>query len=140
MPQFVLNIGDDTGEAWLAAQDEFTRGYVEAMFFTSAGPDDELDAAAVSDMAPETLAAIMLDCATFQAQNADDITEACDNGRINGYDMAAAGRDYWYSRNGHGVGYFDRELGAVGDKLDMAAHDACESCLYRGDDGLLYLD
>jgi hypothetical protein len=38
------------------------------------------------------------------------------------YDVEKAGRDFWYTRNGHGVGYWDRGLDkAVAKSLSEAA-------------------
>lgn len=95
--------------------DAFTQGYIEALFFTS---DEELrsrvgaiedgradDPYGFSDLAPETLERIMTDCAAFQRDNAATLEEAYRRD----YDAAQAGRDYWFTRNGHGVGFWDRD-------------------------------
>jgi hypothetical protein len=126
--------------------DDFTRGYIEAAFFTdtSTGDDAEMDLehASFAELAPDALAAMMADCRTFQERYADDLAEACDNGRINGYDIEAAGRDFWYTRNGHGVGFWDRDLGDVGDKLSALCGwrtDFPSVALYRGDDDLIHV-
>lgn len=142
MPEFTLDRGSPDAARQFQALDSFTQGYVEAMFFTSASsPDDGgLYGATFADLHPDTLKSIIFECQEFQSDNRHTLDEALDNGRVNGYDDAAAGRDFWYSRNGHGVGYFDRGLGDAGDKLQEAAYQACESTLYRGDDDFLHLD
>jgi hypothetical protein len=140
MPEFILDHGTPAAAREFTSLDAFTQGYIEAMFFTSTGPDDDIKSATVADLHPDTLKSIIFECAEFQEANRADIDEATDNGRINGYDDAAAGRDFWYSRNGHGVGYFDRDIGDVGAKLQNAAYQACESTLYLGDDNFLHLD
>lgn len=141
MPEFILDHGSPDGSRAFAALDSFTRGYVEAMFFTSTGTgdDEDLESASVAELAAETLDRIKRDCARFQEGRPVDLDEACDNGRTNGYDMESAGRDFWYTRNGHGTGFWDRDLGAVGDSLDNFAQSFPSVDLYRGDDGLLYL-
>lgn len=118
--------------------DAFTQGYVEALFFTSQGDgepgtdnesglwvesEDEpglwSNEFGFSDLAPETLAAIIDDCAKFQADFAALLTDAY----ARDYGADQAGRDFWYTRNGHGVGFWDREelepVGAAWDSVQI---------------------
>lgn len=113
----------DTGGAVQAPEtrwgdlDAFTQGYIEALFFTEeeslrfpdTGPGlggRMLDGRiGFSDLSPETLAAIIADCAAFQDTNGATLAEAY--GRD--YEAEQAGRDFWFTRNGHGVGYWDRD-------------------------------
>lgn len=51
-----------------------------------------------------------------------------------------AGHDFWLNSSGHGVGFWDRDLGLLGDMLS----EACEPFnheheAYVGDDGLVYV-
>lgn len=46
-----------------------------------------------------------------------------------------AGHDFWLTRNRHGAGFWDRGLGALGDRLTDAAHAFGEVYLYVNDDG-----
>jgi hypothetical protein len=48
------------------------------------------------------------------------------------------GHDFWLTRNGHGVGFWDRGLGTIGDALSKASKSYGEVYLYVGDDGLIY--
>lgn len=107
--------------------DSFTQGYIEAMFFTD---EEQLceesgrempavafntatmesrfvggDSPGFGDLSPAALARIMADCAKFQDDNRALMDEAA------GRDYAAdsAGRDFWYTRNGHGCGFWDRQ-------------------------------
>ena len=41
---------------------------------------------------------------------------------MSGFDARTAGFDFWLTRARHGAGFWDRGLGAVGDKLTKAAH------------------
>ncbi len=140
MPEFILDHGDSESALKFKHLDVFTQGYIEAMFFTSTGnmEDEDLEDASVGELAPSTWIDILEDCKDFQESFADDLAEACDQDKAN-YDMEAAGRDFWYTRNHHGVGYWDRGLGDIGRKLTDMAHPYGEVDLYRGDDGLLYL-
>lgn len=109
--------------------DAFTKGYVEALFFTeeerlceeSNGdrrmPDVAINTATMesqfvggdsfgfSDLAPETLVRIIADCEAFQKAAAALLEDAYQRD----YDAEQAGRDFWFTRNGHGVGFWDRE-------------------------------
>jgi hypothetical protein len=120
--------------------DEFTQGYIECTFFTNSGDtEDEIQDQGFSDFAPEALESIIQDCAKFQEQHADLLERACD---VDGYDMQRAGNDFWFTRNGHGVGFWDRGLGDVGDDLETACGwrtDFGEVWLYLGDDGKIYV-
>lgn len=140
MPEFILDKGSPQGARSFAALDSFTQGYVEALFFTDASdPDDgDLADATVADLAPETIAKIVAECAAFQTANAELLAQAYDR---DDYSETQAGRDYWFTRNGHGVGFWDRQQldeGGLGDKLSAACrHDTRD--VYRGDDRLVYL-
>ena len=49
------------------------------------------------------------------------------------------GHDFWLSRNGHGVGFWDlTELGEVGNALSRACTKFQNINLYVGDDGKVY--
>ena len=53
-------------------------------------------------------------------------------------DWEHAGHDFWLTRNGHGTGYWDRDMGSVGARLTEAAKSFGEVYLYLGDDELVY--
>lgn len=55
-----------------------------------------------------------------------------------GYGAGNAGHDFWLTRNGHGCGFWDRDLGEIGDKLTEAAKKFGEVNLYVGDDGFVH--
>ena len=147
MPEFILDHGSPEATLAYNALDAFTQGYIEAMFFTSEGVDNDCEPGhendlaniTVAELAPEALAKIVSDCTRFQVQYRADLDQATDTGRISGYDDASAGRDFWFNRNGHGVGFWDRGLGAIGEVLSEASRLWSQVDLYRGDDGKLYL-
>lgn len=134
MPQFVMEGRDHAARA----ESSFILGFIEAMFFTERGhvsSDEWFDAedseryqdgqlpsdAGYCDLHPDSLKAIRADCEAWQAENADLLAQAY---ACPGYDETQSGRDYWFTRNGHGVGFRDRGLGDIGDKLTAA-------CRYR---------
>lgn len=148
MPEFVMEGRDHAARA----ESEFVFGFIEAMFFTETSPafdaaewfTDERRAASEEgtcdgelpgdvghmDLHPDALESIQRDCNTFWILNRDALDSAC---RVESYNMTQAGRDYWFTRNGHGVGYWDRGLGDVGDVLSDAARDAGEAHVWFGD-------
>lgn len=111
--------------------DAFTQGYIEALFFTeneqgttreervtsrgtvrkawakreAEGQQKDMPGDyGFSDLAAETLADIVKDCAAFQRNAAPLLARAY----ARDYAADQAGRDFWFTRNGHGVGFWDR--------------------------------
>lgn len=115
--------------------DKLTAAYITAALWSS---NDEstpqggkpLDANfTAADIAPETLERMRSDCATFQAENVDDIAA----------DLERAGHDFWLTRCHHGAGYWDGDWPEpAATHLTDAAHKFGESTLYIGDDGLIH--
>lgn len=145
MPEFCICFGSDQAYRDYRKLDEFAQAYVEAMFFTDAscGDDGDLEHATVADLAPETWDRLWKDCAAFEFAANEWLQKAygrkTNTGHI--YSEARAGHDFWLTRNGHGAGFWDRGLGAVGDRLsELCGHGTHFSTLdlYRGDDGLIY--
>lgn len=133
MPEFILEGRDHAARA----ESEFVLGFIEAMFFTESSNVyaaewfDESDHdgslpgdVGYTDIHPDSLAAIRSDCEAWQKANAKLLRRAY---RRSDYDAAQAGRDYWFTRNGHGVGFWDRQAlasHALGESLSAA-------CRYR---------
>lgn len=141
MPEFVLNVGDSKEDCRrFYGLDLFTQGYIEALFFTETGPDNEIpEGTPVSALSDAAWSRIKGDCKTFQGLNRSLLENAYD---AEGYDEEQAGRDFLYTRNGHGVGYWSRELGDIGDWLSKRCGwgtDFGQIDLYPGDDGRLHL-
>lgn len=132
MPEFQLN-ADRYGKHAYYKLSTFAKGYVEAMFFTNGdtGEDDEflLNHLGVEKLTREAVKDIAKDCDAFLGtimpdgcfvrQWLDRAGEATDGA----YDDERAGHDFWFTRQGHGVGYWDRkELeGELGEGLAEAA-------------------
>ena len=162
MPEFILDHGSAETAKQFRALDSFTQGYIEALFFTDEeqlceDSGREMAAAAINletmesrfvggdssgfgDLAADTLAMIVSDCHKFQVAAADILFPVYESGID--YAPDQAGRDFWYTRNGHGVGFWDRGLGKVGDRLAaLCGHGTAFPGVdsYVGDDGLIYL-
>lgn len=100
----------------------FLRGYIEAALFTTddycPGGCDYAESGRADELAPELpawwVAEADKDCRQFQEANAALLERAGDDERN--------GRDFWYTRNGHGVGFWDRGYpDEIGDALTDAA-------------------
>lgn len=124
----------------------FVQGYVEALFFTNEGePDDALHELTVDDLAPETWAGIDADCAAFQLKAHSLIAQRIGIAELeteggDPYTAIQAGRDFWFTRCGHGVGFWDRRLPhGLGDALTSLADEFGNLDIYTGDDGRAYL-
>lgn len=128
--------------------DKFVQGYMVAALWSSTGPSEEPHACenlddlfGVEDIAPECVKAMRETCTDFAKANQADL-QAYGVLRPFGVDGSTweecAGHDFWLTRNGHGVGFWDRGMGALGDRLSDAAKVYGGVDLYPGDDGLIY--
>lgn len=130
-PAVALNLGNN-----LQRLNAVYQGYVEALYWTDTG-DNDSDIPTDSLMASEVQFGIMLECADFLAQ--------CDSlgllGRYDasGHTWAEFGHDFWLTRNGHGAGFWDRNLGDLGDELTELAKTWGSVGTYLGDDGQVWV-
>ena len=90
--------------------------------------DDKYD---IQDIAPETFTQMREEVKDFLAQNQRFLAAA-------GMSEAQTGHDFWLTRNGHGAGFWDRDLGMLGDRLTHAAKLFSSADLYVGDDFKIY--
>lgn len=128
MPEFVLNTPPKAQHPFYA-MDTFARAYVEAVFFTNGDTGDDrenlLNDWGVECLTPESCAQIRLDCAAFKAAASDTLAQAID---IYGEEKAA--HDFWFTRQGHGAGYWDGDLpDDIGTILTAAAKAQGECCV-----------
>lgn len=101
------------------------------------------------DIYPESLESMQMDCFNFEVKARALLSQAYGHtfpARVIGdgtlqdshrpawnYDAKAAGRDFWFTRNGHGVGFWDRDLGDIGDQLSEIAREFGEVNASFGD-------
>ena len=110
----------------------FVADYIECALWVSAGDDDEpLNCDHdQSDLSPEALKRIYVDCRDFYAVNFVIFAPQGEN---------SAGHDFWLTRNGHGAGFWDGDWPEpAASILDDASKTAGGCSLYKGDDGKLY--
>lgn len=108
----------------------FIQGYQICALWTSTKDDGStMDEYGIDAIAPESDKRMEADCDRFIAANRRDLS------RI---EPGQAGYDLWLTRNGHGTGYWDRDLGGRGDRLTAAAKALGGCSLYLGDDGKIH--
>ena len=119
---------------------DFAKGYIEAMFFTNgdtgSDKDNLLNDLGVVRITKASIAAIDLDCYVFEKQAHDVLQSVYQDGD---YDEAQAGRDFWFTSQGHGVGFWCRDeltqdqqdqLTAISSQLGEANVDAYKGWIY----------
>lgn len=126
---------------------DMATAYLRCALFT--GTDDEDNALDrehdTDDFAEQAQKQAFNDCAAFYNENRADCLAAVElypfhNDAPTGWH--ALGHDLWFTRNGHGVGFWDRkelEADGLGERLTKAAEALRESDVYVGDDCALYL-
>lgn len=134
--------------------DTITKHYLLAMLWTMPGDDDcenPGDSITLLHLPRETIKAARQDVTRFveSCGKLFDAAMACYN---NGYGQhpdagsaeAAYGHDFALTRNGHGVGFWDREQEGLPRVLGEALTLICEGFpprdLYVGEDGRAYFD
>ena len=115
--------------------------YIECAFWSSVHFDDENDNCGTPmdsmdlDLAGEAKEAMAKDCDDFLALLESEGVEW--QGELSSDQM---GHDFWFTRNRHGVGFWDRGLGELGDVLTKWAHSYGSCYLYVGYDGQTYIE
>ncbi|MFN7186001.1 MAG: hypothetical protein ACK5VE_06515 [Alphaproteobacteria bacterium] len=121
------------------AFDDFFTAYLEAALWSSSDDngtplDEQYDE---TDIDPATLDQQRAECLDFYTANAS--LWAGQYGHPHYSDDALAGQDFWLTRNGHGAGFWDRDLpDDIGDTLTDMAEPYGSVDLYVGDDGRVY--
>lgn len=103
--------------------------YITAILFTDSGSADD-DLTGKENFSEQAIEAIKADCAEFVKLAGDLLTPEWTDEQI-GYDI-------WLTRNGHGAGFWDRDL-PNGDALTAITDTMGPLTAYVGDDGLIYL-
>lgn len=112
---------------------DFTEGYIACAMWCGVMTETDGDLESVSDADDSLISdtdreTIERDCRSFCDANAHDLAAL---------DPEQCGHDFYLTRNGHGAGFWDRGLGAIGERLT----DACrpygtqEFMLWTDDNG-----
>lgn len=114
--------------------DLVVRGYITAMQWASTDFDGEsLENYEVSNEAHDKAVA---DC-TALLETKGSVIEIVKDLHPD-YTYEHVGHDLFLTREGHGVGFWDRGFGHLGDVLTKYCKDIGECQPYVGDDGLIY--
>lgn len=115
----------------------FTNGYREALIWSTSGGFEgrELESLDGFTFSAEASLQIALDCRAFIEANRESLEQAA---AVPGYSWSHAGHDFWLTRAGHGAGFWDGDIGDIGDRLTDASKAAGEVWPYIGDDGLIH--
>ena len=114
------------------------QGYITAMLWSSNGTDQEgndLESLEGFELSSEAETIAKADCEKFLKENKNLLSQVYNRPA----DYESAGHDFWLTRNGHGVGFWDRGFGVVGDALTDRAKEYKEQSPCIGDDGKIYL-
>ena len=117
--------------------ESFTTAYIEAMYFADTGGDTDIPADA--QLSEESRLDIEADCRSFWRRFGPYIlTEICQGAFQDA--VSQAGQDFYFTRNGHGVGFWEDEWPeAYRDMLTNGAKAYGELIPYIGDDDLVYV-
>jgi hypothetical protein len=103
------------------------------------------DSYTIDDIDPNCLDALCAECNAFETANQETIAGAeitlagTDSYATNSPEREQAGHDFWLTRNGHGVGFWDGDYSEPHATLLTAASEAFGTIdLYVGDDGKIY--
>jgi len=120
----------------LRDMDTFFRHYLLCALWSStdnaneSGGDPLDDNYGIADFTPDAKAKLREDCVAFVDTNLTDLASI---------DAKQAGHDFWLTRNGHGAGFWDRGLGALGERLTKASKPYGSCDIVVGDDGMLHI-
>jgi hypothetical protein len=141
---YLVKIQDEAKELFVQTipekkilEDEFLVGYIGAAFFSSTYEKEESQNEGIpldrdygrEDLEPLTILQMMEDCKMFQQVAWSDIKD----------DLAEAGKDFWNTRNGQGVGFWDEDwekevgkrLTSLSKTFDGVRLDVCEGKVYQ---------
>ena len=112
---------------------DFTASYIECALWSSTDNSDESGGEPLDqNYGPEnilkaTRKEMEADCEAFYEAHAATWQAV-------GHTDDQAGHDFWLNRNGHGAGFWDRGLGAVGEELSKACrvYGGVDLHVYRG--------
>lgn len=118
---------------------DFIDGYINAAMWTTSVDekgeemmDQHFDK---SDIHPDSMEKIKEVCEKFFTENVELMETIGAT-----YSSQSHGHDFWLTRNGHGVGFWDRGYGEAGDILTEKCKPYGESYWYLGDDGKIHVD
>lgn len=100
-------------------KETFLDAYITCALWSSLDEKDEPleNRYSQKDLSKDTLQVMTEDCHVFQRMARMLLSQTPET-----YGEETAGHDFWLTRNRHGAGFWDRDLGEVGEKLTELAH------------------
>lgn len=120
----------------------FFKAYLEAILFSECDMDSDNDASLhelgfdITDFSEESIERLHTIAQTFFKVAEQLLDKACQD---HNYGMEKAGHDFYFTSAGHGVGYWDRNIGYLGDKLTELAGRG-EYCMFINDGDKVVFD
>jgi hypothetical protein len=109
---------------------EISNGYMMALEFTEEDVQHLNDVPWSESIFRESDAAVI----TFTQRMTDSMREELEQVVSQGnYSWEQMGHDIWFTRNGHGVGFWDRGLGDLGEGLTKIAESMGEVSVFIND-------
>lgn len=127
--------------------DRFTGWYIKAALWSTSGDVESLDETHDENgLSTEAREKAERDCFDFLETHGDNILAAHDAVRYGRWNRLSpdtfgdAGYDFWMTRNGHGVGFWDGDWPDESnpDDMDVYCNRVGEVDPYVGDDNLIY--
>jgi hypothetical protein len=115
---------------------EFAAKYAETALWSSVNDDEITDEHGILDIHPYTLTKMYSDCLEFEIKHARLIERL--QARHDEATTTQIAHDFWLTRCGHGVGFWIRGYGVIGDLLTEAAETFGNVDLCVGDDGMIH--
>lgn len=138
MPEFIAETTGTVGGTEWNDLSPFLQGYLTAMLFTETSPAYAMEEwfsdkvqnaieegtsdgsipsdAGYSDLDPDALIVAHRDCGDFEQQSRHILSPVY---VLTDYTRERAGHDFWFTRNGHGTGFWDRK-----ELENLGAHEA----------------
>lgn len=126
-------------------QSEFLNGYITALLWSSRDEYQGKEYESLEDFELSDIARTECenDCRAFMGAAAPLLLQYVEQITVsNCTPWEHAGHDFWLTRAGHGVGFWDRDLGELGDQLSEICGFGTQfpnKDAYIGDDGKVYL-
>lgn len=129
---------------WCEELRDFIDGYIECALWSTGGEfeGEHLENFDDFDLNPDARPILEKHCIEFMGDNIIDLL-----GFVKRYKpktdhtpWACAGHDFWLTRHRHGAGFWDRGLGALGERLTEVAHACGEVNLFIDESGEVMCD
>lgn len=110
--------------------DEVLEGYLECALWT-----EEMDDNIIDDIVNRFDCRVDIEMFLSKLQDAGLLSEL-----KNKLEPGQIGHDFWLTRNGHGAGFWDRNLDELGDKVTKICKEFPEKYVVVGDDEKIYIE